>query len=381
MNTKYKVINLILVIYLILSFFITNLIDKKIYYLVINPIFWLIILIYLYYLTNNYHGKFSNLIENEKTLFIYTLIYIIIYYLSGLIFTYVKSPYSKSLLSIITNFIQIVFIIICLEYTRSVLVNKNKKNTYMIVFITILLMLFDLNISNLINSFNTKQDIFIYISSQILPIIFSNILYSYLTLVGSYKLVLTYRLPIEIAALLVPVFPNLDWFITGILGMIVPAIIYLNLKYYINIRDIRRKHRKRSNPISYIPFITIITIFVLFVSGIFKYKPIAILSNSMNPVFYKGDIVIYRKLDNNELKKLKNNYIIIYNKENQIIVHRIVDKYYSKGKLFYITKGDANPVNDSNPVPYEDIIGLYETSIKYIGKPSVWLHDFFKNEQ
>ena len=81
------------------------------------------------------------------------------------------------------------------------------------------------------------------------------------------------------------------------------------------------------------------------------------------------------------MKKLKKDYIIIYSIEGQTVVHRIVDSFHEKGDIFYITKGDANNSNDLKPVSPENIVGLYQTSIKSIGKPSVWLHDFFKKEK
>ena len=380
-NIKYKSLAMILVFYIFFLLFFTNYIDVRLFSGVLNPLFWIIIMFYSYYISSNYHGRFSNLKENQKTLFIFALFYIIFYYLSGLIFTYLRSPYSKEIVSIIKNFIQIIIPIICLEYSRSTIINENKKKHISIIFITIIFILLEIADKNFLSNFSSRESTFIYICSVILPVVFSNIIYSYLSLKGSYKLVLTYRLPVEITSLLVPVFPNFDWFMTGLLGILVPVMIYVVLKYYINIEKMRRSTRKKANPIIYIPLLTVIIIFALFMVGFFKYKPIAILTNSMNPIFYRGDVVIYRKLNGKELKKLKKDYIIIYSIEGQTVVHRIVDSFHEKGDIYYITKGDANNSNDLKPVSPDNIIGLYQTSIKSIGKPSVWLHDFFKNEK
>ena len=118
--------------------------------------------------------------------------------------------------------------------------------------------------------------------------------------------------------------------------------------------------------------LTIITsiILVLFMLGFFKYRPIAILSNSMNPIFKRGDIVIYK-----DSKDIIPGNIIAFQYENQIIVHRVINI-----NEYYITKGDANNFIDHIKVKKEDILGIYQFSIKYLGYPSIWLNELFTKE-
>ena len=115
-------------------------------------------------------------------------------------------------------------------------------------------------------------------------------------------------------------------------------------------------------------------------AGIFKYAPIAMLSNSMTPVYYKGDVLVYRKVTKEELKNIKKYNIIIYSKEGQYIAHRVMNIYQKNEKYYFITKGDANLQDDLDPVEEEQVIGLYKFHIKYIGYPSVWLNRFFRYE-
>ena len=181
-NIKYKAIYIIILIYLIISFFSSNFIDNKIYTLIINPIFWITISIYLYRYSNNNYGRFKELRENCKTLFIITLFYIIIYFFGGLIFTYAKNPYSHELLTIIKNIYQIVLVLICMEYARSALINGNKNNSVMIFITTLLFILFEMNLPNVSSNFSNKEATFKYLSNTLLPLISSNILFSYLAL-------------------------------------------------------------------------------------------------------------------------------------------------------------------------------------------------------
>lgn len=382
-RVKFNIFHLVILLYLIFSIFINKLIDLKTYNLIINPIFWLIISISIYIRTGNNHGRFSKLNDNEKTILITTLFYLIINFMSGLIFGYTSNPYSNKLIPFLTNFWQIVIVIMGIEYTRSYIINENKNNKIFVILFTIIFILLEINFSKLFSSINDREELFKYVSSTLLPLIFSNILYTYLTIKGSYKLVYIYRVIVEVTFLIVPILPNFDWFMIGIRGIIVPAIIYLVLKYTSNYKSVRTRSngRKKQNPLIYVPVFSIILIFVLFMAGIFIYEPIAVLSNSMNPVFYRGDVVIYSKVDNNKLKNIKKYNIIIYSKDGQAVVHRVVDKYIKDGETYFITKGDANISNDLNPVSESQVIGVYQLSIKYIGYPSVWLNQIFNYEK
>ena len=104
--------------------------------------------------------------------------------------------------------------------------------------------------------------------------------------------------------------------------------------------------------------------------GLFPYQPIAILSNSMNPTFKRGDVVIYKKEEN-----IVPGDIIVFQYQNQIIVHRVVSI-----NEYYVTKGDANNSVDYIKVQKEDIKGVYQFSLKYLGYPSIWLNELFTKE-
>ncbi len=51
--------------------------------------------------------------------------------------------------------------------------------------------------------------------------------------------------------------------------------------------------------------------------------------------------------------------------EASIVVHRVVTNRTLMGEL--VTKGDANNVEDFNPIPYDNVIGRVETSIPMVG--------------
>ena len=381
-NIRYLNINIILILYLIISIILEKLIPK-VFNLIINPIVLISLSSYLFIKTNNNHGRFVKNKQYVKKMIIISLIYIIIYIYLGFIFGFVKSPYSHSFITVLKNIWQIIIPIIGIEYIRSALINSNSKKKIYIIISILVFFLIELNINIFINNISRKEEAFKYVSSVVLPLVFSEILYTYLSLKGSYKLVLAYRLIFEFMLLLSPIYPNLDWFLTGITGVLVPVIIFILYKYDYDKkrRDLSNLRNKKQNPVFYIPLIIFIVIFVSFMVGLFKYEPIAIISNSMHPVFNRGDVVVFSKTSEEDLKKLEKYAIIIYNIGNQQIVHRVIDIKHQNGEILFQTKGDANTSPDLELVSTEQVIGIYKFSIKYIGYPSVWLSEFFKNEE
>lgn len=381
-KVRYLNIFIILTIYILISIFLERLIPR-VFNLGINPLFLIFISAYLYIKTNNNHGRFIKNKEYIKKMIIISLIYVILYVYLGFIFGFVRSPYSHNILTIFKNIWQIIIPIVAIEYTRSALVNNNFKNKFYIIISILMFFALELGINSLMNNITEREAAFKYVSSIFMPLLFSEVIYTYLSVKGSYKLVLMYRLIIEFMYLLSPIYPDLDWFLTGILGILIPVVIYIVFKYDFDKkkRDTSRIRQKKQNPVIYVPIILLIITFVSFMAGLFIYEPIAIISNSMHPVFNRGDVVVLRKVDKNELKKIDKYTIIVYSIDSQQIVHRVIDKKVENGKLVFQTMGDANNAPDSRLVNEEQVIGVYQFSIKYIGYPSVWLSEFFKNEE
>ena len=279
-------------------------------------------------------------------------------------------------------FIQI-FPISVIEIVRSVLVVKNKNNKFIIIFITILLILIEINYNTLINLYSNKEEFFKYVCEAVYPLIACSILCTYLSLIRTYSLSLIYRIFKEVINILLPILPNTDWFVRGTVSILSTFIIYILFKYKINKEekkdDAKRKKETFFSKIVYISTLILCIGLVCFMLGVFKYEPITILSNSMIPTFSRSDVVIYKKLTENELKEIPDGSIIIYSIEEQNIAHRVVDRKIVDNTIEYQTKGDSNNIADTNLVKVNQIIYIFH--IKYIGFPSVFLYEYFNSER
>lgn len=100
--------------------------------------------------------------------------------------------------------------------------------------------------------------------------------------------------------------------------------------------------------------------------SVFGIKTFCIISGSMEPEISVDDIVIIKETPKEEIKK---GDIISFNKNGDTITHRIIYISTNKnGENVFITKGDANNIEDEGYVSYEDIEGKMIGKIPKIGK-------------
>lgn len=265
------------------------------------------------------------------------------------------------------NIIIEIILIILIEIARIFFINRYKNNKFLIVIITVVLIFLQLNYLELFKSFsNGKRESFEYICKSIIPIISYNILFSYLVLKKIYYFGIAFKIIDKVLYLIFPQIASMSWFLIGTVNVILCFLIYIIFKF----------GEKKKVPFFQIIVLIFCIILICFMLGIFRYKPISIISNSMVPFFERGDVVIFEKIDNKKPLKIQNGMIIIYKYENKYIAHRVISKIEKDNKIFYETKGDNNISSDSELVSDSQIIGIYNFHIKFIGYPSIWLYEF-----
>lgn len=100
--------------------------------------------------------------------------------------------------------------------------------------------------------------------------------------------------------------------------------------------------------------------------SIFGFKAMTVLTGSMSPEINPGDLVIVKNIK--ESNTLTVGDTVTYkNRDNILITHRVLEVNNSDGLKTYITKGDANPVADVEPVTQGQLEGTYITQIPYLG--------------
>ncbi len=114
---------------------------------------------------------------------------------------------------------------------------------------------------------------------------------------------------------------------------------------------------------------------------------VVVVSGSMEPNLYKGDLLFLTGKDPGLIKngtvEGKEGDIIVFNAQDlpgwhappsEPIVHRVIDKMYDSG-WFFLTKGDANPIHDRAWVPESRVLGVVVGRVPYIGWVKILLTD------
>ena len=98
----------------------------------------------------------------------------------------------------------------------------------------------------------------------------------------------------------------------------------------------------------------------------------------MEPVYSRGDAVIYSKADASEVVK---DDILVFVKNGVVVTHRIIKISGSGKEILIQTKGDANNTPDSFTVNSGDVLGIVKYKVKYIGFPTIWINELFEGRE
>lgn len=372
----------IVMLYILMSaYLITRILSIKISFLSINnylnAFIWLVFFLIGFIITRYNYRRFIDKNDKIQTVFIVVVMYLIIYFLSGLIFGYQYNAYSTNLKGIITNTLLFIPIIVFQEYIRQVLIEYSGNNKKLLVLITIMFILANVSYNSFLTDFRTPEAGFKFLCSDVIPNIARNVLFTYLTYISGYKSAALYRILITASGIYLPILPNLDWFYTGLSGILVPTIVFvlINYNHMKKVYHQTKKEEKANKPSTYIPVFVFVFFIVGFVLGFFKYMPLAIVSNSMFPLFERGDMAVIEKIKKEDMNKIKKGTIIRFQVENYYVIHRVVDIEKSEKGLLFTTKGDNNNAEDVDKVTEDQVLGIYKFRVKYIGFPSVWLSE------
>ena len=351
-----------------------------IYLYIINPIFWIIVAIFLYFLL----GRSLENKRLKKQIIQYTiiagLVYIIVYMLSGLVVTFGDNPYSTNIKGFIQNLWIFGTVMVAKEYIRYRLINNvnNKDKVLIATLISIVYIISDIDTNHIIGvlpiTFAT------YFFQDILPEIVKNIVFSYISIYCSYIPSVIYQLLTNLYLWISPIIPNAPWVMTAIVDISIPVILFLYIRFLKNKQDINRNRENinNTNPRNVIPLVILIILAIWFAIGIFPIKPVSIASGSMEKELSMGDIAIIQKCGANDINE---GDIIEYQMEGYTVIHRVIEKKQNNGEFTFVTKGDNNQNPDQKEVNEDQLIGKVIFKIKYLGYPSIWLQGLREEEQ
>ena len=120
--------------------------------------------------------------------------------------------------------------------------------------------------------------------------------------------------------------------------------------------------------------VSIIVLAAIFLMGsrLVGYRIFNIVSGSMEPEYNVGDLIYVKEVDPSSVK-VGDVITFVLNEDLVVATHRVV-RIDAEKQHFY-TKGDANETEDGSPVHFNNLIGIPQFSVPWLG----YVSDFIQH--
>lgn len=343
---------------------------------IVNILFWLILVIIMLIRFNFPRNKHYLKSTTIRLIIINLFSFLLLVYIIGIFPGFTKYVYAHDIINIIKNTFPVIVIIITQEIIRFIVSKNSENNLKPLIFLTIIYISLSIVMEISYYNFYSIEQAFKFLSIICLPIIAKQLIYSYITYKVSLTPTIILRIAYEIYIFIFPFFPKLSEYLLSVVGVIFPYIIYCFLSKTIQYAEKSNLYIKKVfKNIFLIPIAIFLVILIILISGIFKYQLIAIGSNSMIPVYERGDAVLFEKISNK--KTIKKGDILVFYRNETVMTHRVVLIKKENNKLIFKTKGDNNEELDQFDTEENKVLGVVKYKVKYIGYPTIWLTESF----
>ena len=381
-NIKNHFLLLVMFVYVILYFaLVVNYLPN--YSTAINGLF-ISAITFVAYMLNGFQKYSINKIR--KKVIIEVAIAVVVYFTSiyflGVFTGFLKNSYSMGFTSIIKNMIIPLISIIALELFRYIYVSNNNDSIFKVIFGTCVIILFDIVLNYYVFG-SSLYDLFIFISVTVIPIIFKNMLLSYLAYHTGYHACLMYVIPLSIYKFCVPVLPDLGNYLTCVVNITLPAMIFIYAARMITefLNDSESKIKPLKIGLVDIPLIIIFTMLIAVVSGFFKFHLIGVNTSAISPTVDRGDaVMIFKDIEPDDLEP---GDIVALKGKDEYIIDRISDKKVEGNtvKLYVTTEVNEDDEDTYRLLGEDEILGVYRFRIRKIAYPTIWFKELLRGDK
>lgn len=312
---------------------------------------------------------------------IFSLIYELFIYISGIFIGFLTSGYSLSIINIFKNIIPFVMIIFTSEILRHEFMIKGEKKKIFFFLTLILFTLIDVSANLFKYNLISSKVILEAICLLVIPSISKNLLLTYWMKKFGIVANVIYLCVTSLLIFIIPILPDFNKYLQAVIALVYPVIVYFITKRILKDYGEEGRPSKGSKIVTAILFV-FAGVLVALSSGLFKYYFLTIGSGSMRDKIDIGDVIIVKKLKPTELNQIEVGKILVFNMDNKVIVHRVIEiKKSNDGSLLFKTKGDNNAEADNWNVSEGAVIGTTDHVIPMVGLPSVWLYEFIEGRK
>lgn len=305
------------------------------------------------------------------------LVYIMLYYLTALKFGYYRNPYRLSFVNFFKYVLPISAIIFSSEIIRFVFVAQNNRLAH--VFSYLSLVIADVLITSNIPSITTFNRFMNAVSGGLFIALVSNLLYNYVSKRYGVYPNLAYRFITTLHAYIIPIVPGISEALVHLFGILLPLAIYVFIDALF---EKRKKYALQNTSRFWRIFSRVLTVIivilviltVMLVSNQFYYGALVIATDSMTGELNRGDVAFFERYED---QLIIEGQVIVFEKYDSMIVHRVAKIEIINGQRRYYTKGDANDAFDAGYITDADIRGLVDYKLPYFGMPTLWVRSLF----
>ncbi|MBR2615388.1 MAG: signal peptidase I [Clostridia bacterium] len=120
--------------------------------------------------------------------------------------------------------------------------------------------------------------------------------------------------------------------------------------------------------------VVIVVLCAVFLMGsrLLGFEVYTVLSGSMEPTYKTGDLLYVKKVDVDSIK-VGDPITFVLNEDLVVATHRVV-RIDAENERFY-TKGDANEIEDNDPVHFKNVLGVPQFSLPKLGYVSNYVQN------
>ena len=307
------------------------------------------------------------------------VLYVLTMFAAGILFGFGKNTMATGIAVVLGNIWIYASTAVLSEILRVKLIigTPSRYRAFLVVALTLVYTFVQLDALRHAVSLNAsgKTDFFF---SAVFPALALNSVLSFIAFGGSLRSLLILRCTYSLIPVLLPILPSITraaWAVLSSAILLVTVIVYhLTVNSgSVQFRQLtKRRARKRKKPVwVYLIPVTFAALFSAFILRGFAVYPVVILTGSMKGAIEPGDVVFVEKLRPDDVYgAVSEGDVIQFTYRNMEVVHRVAEcRRNASGDWIYITKGDANPAADANPVETPQIVGIARANIPYIGYP------------
>jgi signal peptidase len=305
------------------------------------------------------------------------LLYVMLYYLSGLSFGFFKNPYRLTMENFFRFFLPVAAIVFFTEVIRFITLSQESKLASGLCWLSCV-MAEMLICSNLlaVNSFVDFMDL---VAGAMLPAIIANSLYHYLSRRYGFWPNLIFRAVTTLYAYTFPIISGISDSLVNFARLLIPIAIYFFIdalfekKRRFALQKLGRFQRVFSRALTILVLIIMVGT-VMLVSNQFRFGAYVIATESMTGELNKGDVAICERYEGQSVQE---GQIIAFEQSNSTLIHRVVDIQVINGVTRYYTKGDANEDMDTGFITDANILALINYKVPMLGYPTLWMRSLF----